>query len=234
MQVGELSPDDLIEYQNDAYASIYLAPWRWKALYQKDGPGGVWLTFKRLLRCIRKGRFEMLFVSPNYWKSELTRDPQEIKETVKRIKELGTQKAVHLSIVPSAVELASWKIHNGDEPEGAPGTMFTSAEKDISESILSKETEAHKVVVNHDNVTTSFMTVPGKTILEAAQRANVELPFSCTMGGCGSCKVQLINGEIIIADPHCLDSAELSDGEFLACRSIALTDLKFKINDAIV
>ena len=78
------------------------------------------------------------------------------------------------------------------------------------------------------------MTVPGKTILEAAQTANVELPFSCVMGGCGSCKVQLINGEIIIADPHCLDGAELADGEFLACRSIALTDLKFKINDAIV
>ena len=54
------------------------------------------------------------------------------------------------------------------------------------------------------------------------------------MGGCGSCKVQLTDGEIIIADPHCLDSAELADGEFLACRSIALTDLKFKINDAIV
>ena len=234
MQVGDLSPDDLIEYQNDAYASIYLAPWRWKALYQKDGPGGVWLTFKRLLRCIRKGRFEMLFISPNYWKSELTRDPQEIKETVKQIKELGTQKTIRPSIASTSDKLASWKIHNGDAPEGMPGTMFTSSEKDISESILSKETESHKIVVNHDGVTTSFTTVPGKTILEAAQTANVELPFSCAMGGCGSCKVQLTDGEIIIADPHCLDSAELADGEFLACRSIALTDLKFKINDAIV
>ena len=234
MQVGELFPDDLIEYQNDAYASIYLAPWRWKALYQKDGPSGVWLTFKRLLRCIKKGRFEMLFVSPNYWKSELTRDPQEVKETVRRIKELGPEKVVRASTSTAAAELMPWKIHNDGVSEEARGTMFTSSEKDISKTILSKETEAHKIVVSQEGVTTSFMTIPGKTILEAAQKANVEVPFSCAMGGCGSCKAQLVNGEIIIADPHCLDSAELADGEFLACRSLALTDLKFEINEANV
>ena len=176
----------------------------------------------------------MLFVSPNYWKSELTRDPQEVKETVRRIKELGPEKVVRASTSTAAAELMPWKIHNDGVSEEARGTMFTSSEKDISKTILSKETEAHKIVVSQEGVTTSFMTIPGKTILEAAQKANVEVPFSCAMGGCGSCKAQLVNGEIIIADPHCLDSAELADGEFLACRSIALTDLKFEINEANV
>ena len=176
----------------------------------------------------------MLFVSPNYWKFELTRDPQEVKETVKRIKELGTEKVVRASAVAAVAELMPWKIHDGGVSEEARGTMFTSSEKDINEAILSKETEAHKIVVSQEGVTTSFMTIPGKTVLEAAQKANVEVPFSCAMGGCGSCKAQLTNGELIIADPHCLASAELAEGEFLACRSIALTDLKFEINETIV
>jgi anaerobic magnesium-protoporphyrin IX monomethyl ester cyclase len=236
MKVGDLMPEDWVEYQNDAYASIYLAPWRWKALYQKDGLGGVWLTFKRLLHCIKKGRFEMLFVSPEYWKTELDRDPHEVKETVKRLTELNSKKATPIQNASTSVvkeQIAPWKIHNTDMPEGAPGTMFTSAEKDIGEAILSKGSDAHKVVVQHDGITTSFKTVPGLTVLEAAREANVDLPFSCAMGGCGSCKVQLVSGEVLLASPHCLDSAELDDGEILACRSVALTDIKFNIRDVI-
>ena len=232
MQVGALGPDDLTEYQNDAYASIYLAPWRWKALYQKDGPQGVWLTFKRLLRCIKKGRFEMLSVSPEYWKTELTRDPQEIKETVRQIKAIGTEKAYQAS--NTAATATAWKIHSEAPPAESSGTMFTSSEKDISEAVLAREIGNHKIAVKQENTTTSFKTVPGQTILETARQANIELPYSCTMGGCGSCKVQLSKGEVIIAEPHCLDSAELADGEFLACRSIALTDLELEINDIIV
>ena len=31
---------------------------------------------------------------------------------------------------------------------------------------------------------------PGQTILDAATKAGIELPLSCTMGGCGACKVK--------------------------------------------
>jgi len=230
MKCGDLMPNDLIEYQNDAYASIYLAPWRWKALYQKDGFGGVWLTLKRLFRCIKKGRFEMLFVSPNYWKTELERDPQEVKETIKRLTELGSEKVIPIQNISSA----PWNIHNDGSSEKKTGTMFTSAEKDINEETLSKGTAAHKVTVHYNGATMSFATAAGRTVLQSAQEANVELPFSCAMGGCGTCKVQLVSGDVILATPHCLDDAELSDGLTLACRTIAQTDLVFEINDAIV
>ena len=236
MQVGGLSPDDLVEYQNDAYASIYMAPWRWKALFQKDGIGGVWLTFKRLLRAIKKGRFEMLFVSPNYWKSELERDPQEVKETIKRLSEIGSEKIIPVKDTPSISEAPpteSWNINTSDLIENKTGTMFTSSEKDISEALLSKGDGAHKVTVRNNGANTSFMTVSGRTVLESAQEANVELPFSCAMGGCGSCKIQLFSGDVILASPHCLDDVELSDGVTLACRSIAQTDLVFEVADTI-
>ncbi len=55
MTVGELSPEDLIEIQNEAFASIYLAPWRWEPMIKKSGLTGAALTFRRLVTALKKG-----------------------------------------------------------------------------------------------------------------------------------------------------------------------------------
>lgn len=55
MSVGDLSPDDLIELQNQAFVSIYLAPWRWLPMLRKSGILGCLLTFSRLVKSILKG-----------------------------------------------------------------------------------------------------------------------------------------------------------------------------------
>ncbi|MCX9014276.1 MAG: radical SAM protein [Candidatus Methanoperedens sp.] len=70
MSVGDLSPDELIKIQNDAFASIYLAPWRLIPMLRKSGLSGVYLTFTRLIKSILKGRFELIFVDRNYWKQK--------------------------------------------------------------------------------------------------------------------------------------------------------------------
>ncbi len=71
MQVGQLSPDDLIELQNQAFASIYLAPWRWRPMLKKSGIIGALLTFWRLIKTITKWKFDLLAVDRNYWKQEI-------------------------------------------------------------------------------------------------------------------------------------------------------------------
>lgn len=68
MQVGDLSPEDLIDLQNQAFASIYLAPWRWLPMIKKSGVIGALLTFKRLLKTIMKGKFDLIMIDKNYWK----------------------------------------------------------------------------------------------------------------------------------------------------------------------
>jgi len=55
MQVGDLSPEDLVNIQNEAFASIYLAPWRWVPMIRKSGLKGAWLTGKRLYKCLKEG-----------------------------------------------------------------------------------------------------------------------------------------------------------------------------------
>lgn len=60
----------------------------------------------------------------------------------------------------------------------------------------------------------------GTTILEAAERAGIALPWSCRMGGCGACKVK-VDGRVVHAEPNCLTDREKADGYALACCSYA-------------
>jgi len=54
MSVGDLFPEDLIRLQNDAFVSIYLAPWRLKPMLKKSGLIGGFLTFIRFLRSFKR------------------------------------------------------------------------------------------------------------------------------------------------------------------------------------
>lgn len=58
---------------------------------------------------------------------------------------------------------------------------------------------------------------PGETLLEAGLRAGIALPFSCTMGGCGHCKVKVLDGEVATDAPNCLTEPERQAGYALAC-----------------
>lgn len=62
---------------------------------------------------------------------------------------------------------------------------------------------------------------PGQTILEAATKSGLDLPSSCTMGGCGACKVKKSAGTVVAAEPNCLSDAERAEGWVLTCCSYA-------------
>lgn len=57
----------------------------------------------------------------------------------------------------------------------------------------------------------------GETILDAATRAGVPLPFSCAVGGCGSCQCKRVSGEVVMEEPNCLTAAERDAGAVLTC-----------------
>lgn len=57
----------------------------------------------------------------------------------------------------------------------------------------------------------------GESILEAALSAGVDLPFSCTVGGCGTCKQRLVSGSVTMNEPNCLETDERAQGWFLPC-----------------
>ena len=64
---------------------------------------------------------------------------------------------------------------------------------------------------------------PGQTILQAGLEAGLDLPYSCTMGGCGACKVRRSDGAVVMSEPNCLSDAEREAGFVLACCAYADT-----------
>lgn len=60
---------------------------------------------------------------------------------------------------------------------------------------------------------------PGQSVLEAGLAAGVALPFSCTMGGCGACKIKLAQGRVVMDEPNCLSEEERKQGFILSCVS---------------
>ena len=58
---------------------------------------------------------------------------------------------------------------------------------------------------------------PGRTLLEAGLAADVPMPFSCALGGCGACRVRVTKGTVEMDEPTCLTSEERAKGFALAC-----------------
>jgi ferredoxin len=60
----------------------------------------------------------------------------------------------------------------------------------------------------------------GDTILDAARRAALKPPFSCTAGSCGTCMAFVANGEVAMRVNNVLDPDEVEQGWVLTCQAI--------------
>jgi CDP-4-dehydro-6-deoxyglucose reductase, E3 len=69
-----------------------------------------------------------------------------------------------------------------------------------------------------------------ETILEAALRQKHNLPYGCRNGRCGSCKAQIISGQVNYPDnlPEGLSEQEKQQGYALLCQATASEDLTIK------
>jgi len=67
----------------------------------------------------------------------------------------------------------------------------------------------------------------GQTVLQAALRQGVWLPFACGHGTCATCKCNLLEGDVDIgnASPFALMDIERDEGKILACCAIPESDL---------
>ena len=72
-----------------------------------------------------------------------------------------------------------------------------------------------------------FEVLPGETVLEAARRAGLALPYSCLAGVCGSCKATLIDGACTYPrnPPSALNAAEQMRHQVLLCQAVPTGDI---------
>jgi CDP-4-dehydro-6-deoxyglucose reductase/ferredoxin-NAD(P)+ reductase (naphthalene dioxygenase ferredoxin-specific) len=74
----------------------------------------------------------------------------------------------------------------------------------------------------------------GDTILTSLLRAGVPFPFSCQAGNCGTCKCELVSGDVLELEysEHALSAQEREKGVILACRTQVWDDTSIRRIDA--
>jgi ring-1,2-phenylacetyl-CoA epoxidase subunit PaaE len=102
---------------------------------------------------------------------------------------------------------------------------FTSPQRVTDDT---QEFERQICVIDNGEGEVRVVVEPGQTVLTAALNAGIDLPFSCTMGGCGACQVELLSGEVALEEPHCLSDHELASGLRLTCVGRPLTNLRIR------
>ncbi|MDP1795634.1 MAG: iron-sulfur cluster-binding domain-containing protein, partial [Acidimicrobiales bacterium] len=76
---------------------------------------------------------------------------------------------------------------------------------------------ARPIAIRVKDRTHRTIALPGATVLEAGLAAGAPMPFSCGVGGCGACRVKLVEGNVELEEPNCLSDAERAAGFVLAC-----------------
>ena len=76
----------------------------------------------------------------------------------------------------------------------------------------------------------AFEAGAGETVLGAALRAGVDLPHACTLGGCGTCRVRVIEGTVgYDTFPLALSPQEAEEGYALACQAQPMENLVIEV-----
>jgi CDP-4-dehydro-6-deoxyglucose reductase len=79
-----------------------------------------------------------------------------------------------------------------------------------------------------------FAVKAGESVLDAALRQGVILPYGCRNGTCGSCKGKIVAGQVEYGGnrPVALSEAEQAAGLALFCQARALSDITIEVREA--
>jgi ring-1,2-phenylacetyl-CoA epoxidase subunit PaaE len=132
--------------------------------------------------------------------------------------------AAYLICGPAEVEQAAQRVLERAQIMGAQVERF------VAQRSAQRPSESKDVWAVRFARSGRLLLVPAhQTLLEAGRAAGVPMPFSCTMGGCGACRVTKLEGAIEDEQPNCLNQAERAAGGCLTCisrpRSAVVLDL---------
>lgn len=85
-----------------------------------------------------------------------------------------------------------------------------------------------------DGGTETLRATDDESVLDAAERERVGLPFGCRTGACATCTGRLLSGELQHErEPRALKSDSLADGYVLLCIARPKTDCRIEVGTAV-
>jgi ring-1,2-phenylacetyl-CoA epoxidase subunit PaaE len=90
---------------------------------------------------------------------------------------------------------------------------------------LLADTTPRQVTILQKDSTFSFEAVWPDTILRAAERQHISLPYSCRGGRCSTCTAKCLSGKVKMSINEVLTEKDLQDGLVLTCVGYAETDI---------
>lgn len=76
------------------------------------------------------------------------------------------------------------------------------------------------------------MASDGTTVLEAAEAAGLELPYSCRAGVCSTCRTRVVRGAVTMMTNYALEPWEVEAGYVLCCQALpAATELEITYDE---
>ena len=82
-----------------------------------------------------------------------------------------------------------------------------------------------KITIVRDGLTREVAFAPtDQSILAAASRAGLDVPYSCRSGVCATCRAKLVKGQVRMDRNFALDKADLDAGFVLTCQAHPLTE----------
>jgi len=176
------------------------------------------------------GRFEIEFLfsdNPNLFKARLYRDL--LVQLVLKYQNCSPEQILAYICGPQEyMRMCTYGLHAAKLPDKNIKKEIFNTNLAVPR-VLPPNTEAHRVKLKWRQEEISLQVQYPTTILQAAKKAGLRLPFSCEAGYCGNCVAQCTVGNVWMARNEVLTEKDIARGLVLTCVGYPVNEVSLNI-----